>query len=435
MVRNSFGLPAGHPLLISCGDSAHNAPVMGNFEQKAAVHKHPQCVWCDVSGVALGKDHVFPRALGGTKELWVPACNNCQTKISKAEGEAARQSNYSLFCLTHGPPGRDKRKPGSGVIRARYLLVKNPLGGYGEAAIRAGRDTPEALPHIEIDVRSNALARRRGPSPASVERLVTALKDILSRKPDARGFIGELEVRTDRLPEIGADTDFWPRVVLDLSGHLYVRARDPNEALRFVEALISGMRAGAFAKDYSAWTNTEIIGGSPHWLALKYDRFVIHRVVGKIACGLMYLQFGAAVRAESSFRCVRDFVLGDSVDPAAFLVTQLDEAGTQTPWKENHVAFICRQDDRTVAMVSVYGDCHIVQFGAGSSSLLPDETEVAMCRWDGKRTRMVPVTSVPEVAAELKSRAAEWLGLNGQAEVGHRTAHEHDEKSGSSEVK
>jgi len=337
--------------------------------------------------------------------------------------------------VTHGPPGRDKRKPGSGVIRARYLLVKNPLGGYGEAAIRAGTDTPEALPHIEIDVSTNACARRRGPSPAWVERLVAALRNILNRKPDARGFIGELEVRTDRLPEMGADADFWPRVVLDFSGHLYVRARNPDEALRFVEALIRSIRAGAFAKDYSAWTNTEIIGSSPHWLALKYDRFVVQRVAGKIACGLMFLQFGAAVRTESSFRRVRDFVLGDSIDPAAPLIAQLSEAGTQTPWKENHVAFICRQDDRTLAIVSVYGDCHMVQFGAGSSALWPDETEVAMCRWDGMHTRMVPATSVPEVVAKLKSRAAEWRGHNGQAEVGHRTAREHDQKSSASEVK
>jgi hypothetical protein len=291
------------------------------------------------------------------------------------------------------------------VIRARYLLMKNPLGGYGEAAIRAGADVPEALPSIEIDVTGKGGARRRGPSPASVERLVAALLKRIDRKPDARGFIGEIEVRTDRLADIGADPDFWPRAVLDLSGHVYIRARNPEESLRFVTALIQGLKAGAFEKDYSAWTNSEIASESPHWLSLKYDRFVVQRMAGKIACGLMFLQLGSAVRTDMSFRAVRDFVLGNYIDRTTSMVTQLCDAGTETSWKGSHVAFICRQDARTLAMVSIYGDCQLVEFGADSSLLLPDETQVAMCRWDGTQTRIVAARSVPEITAELKSRA------------------------------
>src|SRR5260370_22029454 len=192
----------------------------------------------------------------------------------------------------HGPRGRDKRKPGSGVIRARYLLVKSPLGGYGEAGIRAGADIPQALPHIEIDVNGQGGARRRGPSPASVKRLVVALLEILDRKPDPRGFISELEVRTDRLLNISADPDFWPRVVLDLSGHVYVRARSLDEALRFITALIFGLKAGAFEKDYSSWTHSGIVARSLHWFSLLYDRCVGPRLACSIVCGLMFVQFG-----------------------------------------------------------------------------------------------------------------------------------------------
>ncbi len=381
---------------------------MGTHRRKPAIHEHTQCLWCDRSDVALSKDHVFPRALGGTKDLWVPACRDCQTEISKLETEAARQSHYSLFCVTHGPPGRDKRKPGSGVIRARYLLVKNPLGGYGESAFRAGADIPETLPHIEIDVTGHGGARRRGPTPASVERLLVALGNILDRKPNARGFIGELEVRTDRLLDIDADPDFWPRVVLDLSGHVYIRARNPDEALRFITALIYGLKAGVFQKDYDAWTNSNIAAGAPHWLSLKYDKFVAQRLAGKIACGLMFLQFGSTVRTAESFRRVRDFVLRNSSDGTASVVTQLYDAGTETPWRENHIAFICIQDGQILAMVSIYGDCHLVQFGDASGLLLPVEKHVAMCRWDGTRAGMVRATSVPQVVVELQSRAASF---------------------------
>src|SRR6266852_7680391 len=108
---------------------------MHHGSKNSSAYAHGRCTWCDRNDVLIDKDHIFPRALGGTKELSVPACRSCQTVISKLETQAARQSHYSLFCLTHGPAGRDKRKASSGVIRARYVLTKHPLGGYGEAAV------------------------------------------------------------------------------------------------------------------------------------------------------------------------------------------------------------------------------------------------------------------------------------------------------------
>src|SRR6267154_6771353 len=101
------------------------------------------CIWCGARSTSLSKDHVFPRVLGGTRELGVWACSKCQNTISKVEQEAGRRSLYSLYVLTQGPRGRDKRKPQSGAIQARYFLVKNPLGGYGEAAFRVGEELPE----------------------------------------------------------------------------------------------------------------------------------------------------------------------------------------------------------------------------------------------------------------------------------------------------
>jgi hypothetical protein len=380
---------------------------MGKPGRKPTSFEHPQCSWCDRTNVRLDKDHIFPRAIGGTKELSVPACRDCQTVLSRLETQAARQSNYSLFCVMHGPPGRDKRRPASGVIRARYLLVKNPLGGYGEAAMRAGVDTPEALPHIEIDVNNVGSARRRGPSIASVQRLVFALKKIVDRRPDVRGFIGEVAVRTDRLPDIEIDPDFWPRVVLDLSEHVYIRARNSGEALRFAAILIEGLRAGVFDRDYGAWTSTEIPGNSTHWLSLTYDKFVGQRLAGKIACGLMFLQFGPAICANASFQRVRTFVLEKPSPRAASPVTQLCEAGTQVLWNGDHVAFLCTHSGRTLGIVSVYGDCHVVHFGDASDLPSVHESQMAMCRWDGKHARMVRAASIPRVLAELRAKGLE----------------------------
>src|SRR5260370_221465 len=100
-----------------------------------------RCAWCGRADRTLTEDHVFPRVLGGTKELWIPSCTECQTFISRAELEVGRSSFYSLFRLTQGPKGRDKRKPGSGLLEARYLGEGRPRRapqGFHSGGQRAG---------------------------------------------------------------------------------------------------------------------------------------------------------------------------------------------------------------------------------------------------------------------------------------------------------
>ena len=139
-----------------------------------------RCAWCGKENVRLTDDHIFPRSIGGTKELAVPSCDLCQNSFSLAEEEFARASVYAIYIADSGPRGRDKRKPGSGVIRTKYLLVRHPLGGYGETGLRAGTGTGEALPHIEINLNGRAEARRRGKQPEDIDRLIKAVWAVLS---------------------------------------------------------------------------------------------------------------------------------------------------------------------------------------------------------------------------------------------------------------
>src|SRR4029077_7929765 len=120
-----------------------------------------------------------------------------------------------------------------------------------------------------------------------------------------------------------------------------------------------------------------------------------------------------------SFHRVRDFVLKGPVDGSAPPVTQICDAGTETPWKGNHVACVLRQSGRILVMVSVYGDCQLVEFGPDSRSL-SDDGPVAMCRWDGRQAQMVPVTSVPEVIAQLRNRALSFYFSSPKRSQGSR---------------
>src|SRR5262249_14773091 len=142
------------------------------------------CVWCEKP--KENDDHVFPRALGGTRELTVPACRECQTAISIVEGEVTQRSELALFRYERGPTPTHKRRPESGAVEASYAFVRQDwLGGYADVALRAG-EHPITLPSIEIDLQSGA-SRVRGVKPEDVDRLVDAALRVVTGTPNSSG--------------------------------------------------------------------------------------------------------------------------------------------------------------------------------------------------------------------------------------------------------
>ena len=307
--------------------------------------------------------------------------------------------------MIYGPSGRHKRKS-SGVIRARYLLAKHPLGGYSESIILAGAELPEALPQIEIEPTSGRV-RRRGPTPESVAKLVSELLQLLDGEPDNKGFVGELDVRTDKLLDVGEDPDFWPRVVRDPSGHVFIRARNGEEALQFIAALLLLLKCDAL-RDYSGWVTAEMSGSTHHLMSLSYDRFVVHRLAAKVACALMFLEFGRTITANPAFRSVRRFILEGPNEDSPNPTTTLSAAGTQVPWGANHIAVISKLHGHTSGIVSIYGDCQLIEFGTHLTSTVPDISDAAVCRWDGTRAQMINQVDIPDTISELNARASEF---------------------------
>ena len=82
-----------------------------------------------------------------------------------------------------GPRGREKRRPESGAIKARYVMVPHPLGGYGEAILKAGGEV-HGLPYIEIDVDGGSKrGNKRGASQQEIDKLVEKFRSLLGFKP------------------------------------------------------------------------------------------------------------------------------------------------------------------------------------------------------------------------------------------------------------
>jgi len=367
------------------------------------------CAWCTKRAVDVGKDHIFPRVLGGTRELWVPACYSCQTLISKFELEVGRSSPYSGFLLEQGPKGRDRRKPQSGFLRTRYCLVRHPLGGYGEACLRAGEDSPRALPHLEIDIFSKQM-RRRASRPEDVDHLVEVLLEIASRASGAEQLAQELFARTENIPEISRDPDFWPRVVLDVSGRPFIRARNGTEARLFAELLMAFLRTGAY-RDYSRWTSAEISGGTPHVVQLRCRKSSLHRLAAKVSFGLSWLGSSEVQSRTEILSPLREFVLAHSVRHSRVDVRWASKPNSMTVFPNHHAAVVRRLHDRLQGLVSFYGDSSVVELALPAGSLVGFETIAAISRRDGTRTEI------------LEGEAKENIAMAFEEEIARRVEH------------
>lgn len=378
----------------------------------------PSCFWCERPDTNLEDDHVFPRAIGGTKELSVRSCRPCQTALSKAELALSRKSTYAMHLLEAGPRGRDRRRDAaSGQIEAEYVLVPHPLGGYNESAFRAGAgEFPIALPYVEINVSDSLLTcRRRAPEPAEMEKLVGAVERMLASKPDEKGLLCEISVLTHDLGEVGKDPDFWPRIVLDLRGRLFIRARNPEEALKFMSAFTQYLQAGAF-KDYSRWvTGPPISGSTPHQVMIVHDRYMVGRVFAKIACSLAFITIGEQAKQLSRFEILRSYALGGHTEVWEGLVRELRFPGTLKYFGSRHIAALTSKSNHMVALVSLCGGLELIDLGEMPASAPSSLNALASSEIDGTKTQLLPTEETGSIfrnlLAELESAEREGIGL------------------------
>lgn len=369
----------------------------------------PRCAWCmnEFAASALNRDHLFPRSIGGTAEVALMSCRTCQQTISKVEFELSRRSSYGLFLVNAGAAGRDTRKPRSGLIEADYLLVSHPLGGYNEAILRAGKDIPESLPYIEIDLRGGAKqARTRGPNPDAVDKLLACYLKKLSGKPAPNGLLCEIDVRTHDLGAIGADPEFWPRMVLAPGDRLFIRARDPQEAVAFAKAFSAYVAAGAF-RDHSQWSHTEIKSGTTHRLALSYNTVAVSRAVLKIACGLVLLALGEENWSEARLPDARAAVLGSNDEFLEKHVVHEREPDGNANCGAMHAAAVLRAEKQLVVCLSLFGSLESVTFPDDDATLQAANGMACISRHDCKGTRLLRGTAAqPILKAFAHFRAA-----------------------------
>jgi hypothetical protein len=329
-----------------------------------------RCFWCHDQGEKLTADHIVPRALGGTTEFTVPACRNCQFILSKAEHEVSRKSSLAISALTAQLPPRHPKRPTSGHLQPMYIMVKHPYGGYAESLMSAG-EKMSSLPYIEIKVVPDeaAEARIRGTAPADVQKLLDTFRGFLKVKRGPGELVCELTVNTDLDPKVSADPEFWPRIIMLPGNRLMIRARDPEEAMRFNNVFMH-IALSEFQVDADAWgSGTVIKGGTEHMIALNYDPQCVKRVAAKIAYGLYGAISGDGLDGDFDGE-MRQYILGNR-DSENEPVKEAPERGTFTTNDDPHCIVISSEPDGLKAFVRLYGLHLRVDFGPKKTDFSP----------------------------------------------------------------
>jgi len=346
-------------------------------------------------------DHVVPRSLGGTNEFTVSACAQCQSAISKAEHEVARKSPLAIPALASSITARHPERPTSGHLRPVHLLVKHPLGGYGETLLSA-RERMTALAHIELKIeRGEPIEGRvRGPSAEAAQRLLDAFQRALKTKPGPDGFICEFKTSVELDPRIATDRDFWPRIVLLPNDRLLLRGRNPEELTHFISAF-TALVAGGYRVDASIWKNgEEIKAGTPHSMTLKYDPRCVRRIAAKIAYGMLRIGANKCTDVARDAE-LREYILGRSA-PDEEPVAEEPPPTTFTTSNKPHSVLLSPPYDRNAAVVSLYGLRFRVELGP--SAALPKPIAF-LCEIDGSGMRQMSKAETLALIEDAKNVA------------------------------
>ncbi len=366
------------------------------------------CFWCDkVDG--LTDDHIIPQSLGGTLDFKVRSCESCQDKLSKAEHEVARKSILALSALASPVKPRHPNRPTSGHLRPSYLLVKHPLGGYGESLLSAG-EKMRSLAHFEIKVVPGEPieGRVRGPSAADAQQLLDIFRGALQKRVGPNQLVCEFTANLELDPEIARDPDFWPRIVLLPGNRLMLRARGPEELVRFARAF-TALAVTDHQIDSSKWSgNLQISKGTQHRMALRYDPQCLRRVAAKIGYALFCTVTKRRMEVSEDER-MRRYILGTGTSPDE-PVSIAPDAATFTTSEDPHFIVFSPEHDKTAAFVRLYGSSFRVELGPAAVLHKPI---AVICEINGSEMRFGSEAEIPGLQARMETIefSQPWLAL------------------------
>ena len=288
-----------------------------------------------------------------------------------------------------------------------FRLGGDPLGGYGESLLSAG-EKMRSLAYFEVNVAPGEpiQARVRGATAAEAQLLLDLYRKAFQKKVQPGEMVCEFSANLEVDPETAGDPEFWPRVVLLPGNRLMFRARDPEELIRFANAF-TPIVLSSYQVDASKWNNdVQIVGGTPHRIALRYDPKCVRRVAAKIGYALFCTVTNRRIAASEDMQ-IRRFILGAEASPDE-PVSITSDLTTFTTSDDPHYVVLSPAFDRSAAFVSLYGFDFRIELGP--EAILP-EPVIVVCETDGSGMQIGTSEEARVIAERMKSRtfSRPWL--------------------------
>jgi hypothetical protein len=279
------------------------------------------------------------------------------------------------------------------------MLVKHPLGGYGESLLSSGGRV-SSLPYFEVKfVGGQPIeARVRAATATDAQLLLETYRKAFQNRPDPDGLVCKFTANVDLDSETAADPEFWPRIVLLPGKRLMIRARDPEETVRFARAF-TNIALSKYEVDPAKWNDpVQIVGGTPHVMALRYDSRSLRRVAAKIGYALFCTVTKRRMEGREDEQMQR-YILGTETslrEPVSITPDRYPSTTSDDP----HYIVISPRHDRSAAFVSLYGFDFRVELGTAAFLVEPI---IIVCRIDGSGMRIGSEAEVPGLKDRMET--------------------------------
>jgi hypothetical protein len=296
---------------------------------------------------------VFPAAFGGTLDLAVPACRDCQAAISKAEMAAAKTTEMAVHrAQTRGAKRRHPERTTSGAVHVEVALAENADGALRQMTLQVGAE-PRPVPAVEIDFVT-------GQMNWSVQEGYGLLRKTIIEHSRSLDAIPVVMLHPDLLKEQPA---LPPRVYLKGPGKLAMLVRSEAEAKKVRRYLRKNMRR-IRSHRLERWNviARATPGGVPGFVQMRYEEDCIWRVATKIGLGTLLAVRPAAVSWDG-FEAARAYVRGENEDFDGVSVVVRFALTGRSPWPADHIALVQPENGAAMALVVMYSSACVINLG------------------------------------------------------------------------
>lgn len=334
------------------------------------------CVWCGSSDGSTA-DHVFPKFLGGTLSMCVPACAGCQSSLSGTEMEVARRTEVALHRLrTPTARSRHPDRGSSGALQVNSAVMKHPDGSLRQTALQIGKD-PRILPALEADFVTNKLEWT-----GTEEELGELRGELYAKRKQLRSVPVDLVMDEN----VSRDPGFRPRIYLARSGKLRILARSAAEAKKLM-IWVRGNADNIRRNRPKNLRTTALSGAHEVFVQMYYSERSLARVVAKIALGTLLVD-RPELATWDGFSAVRRFVREGDPDFCDYgTLVDFDQDGHES-WPVDHVAVVQVAQGTVVALVVVYSAAFFVFLGPPPPGWTSQQV-AARCSYLDGQTRLL----------------------------------------------